>query len=200
MNNFISTVVAPVQNDSAIVAAYEALQGAGHVLEIFEEAAWMAAVLRIEERQHSAAVQADPAVIAVAAERTAAAIAEVEARMADRKEEAFQNDRKKEAVELFRREEFDVAIAIRGEVKGAPVSPRWAAGILRVFLARITRVSRFHDVVVETLKRATTSVAQEDAEVAKAESIRQEAKKRQEANRRDRAACQSRFAKGGKKS
>ena len=122
-----------------------------------------------------------------------------EAERQEKAEEAFVAARYAAAKELDGKREFPVATALRGECKGNPVAPRWAAGILRAFRARITDKSRFYGIVGETLATIDREVAREDEETAEAERIRQEAKRRQEKNRRDRAAEQSRNAKGGKK-
>lgn len=199
MQNFNTVVATQVQDDAAIVAAYETLEVNGHVLEKFEEEAWLAAVIRLEERQCAAAVQADPATVAAATERTAAAIAVVEAKLAERAEAAFEVARKDAAKELAKAGDGQVAAALRGDY-----APEWGNAQLRAFLNRPAfakgKRGRFHTVVEATLERIAGVLAEKAREAAEAKRIRQEAQRRQEANRRDRAAKQSRAAKGGKKS
>ncbi len=194
-----ATITAPFGSDEYILALGELPNATDEQVDAACAASDRLNARHREALATEARLQQEAAAAEEAAAKTAATIKEVEAALAQKAEEAFVAARYEAAAELDKKREFPVATALRGECKGNPVSPRWAAGILRVFLARITSASRFYDIVVETLVVADHEVDREDEEEAEAERIRQEAKRRQEKNRRDRAAQQSRDAKGGKK-
>ncbi|OGN13656.1 MAG: hypothetical protein A3D48_04140 [Candidatus Yanofskybacteria bacterium RIFCSPHIGHO2_02_FULL_43_17] len=206
----ISTIVAIPATITAAFGTDEYILALGELPNATDEQieAACAASDRLNKRHSEALARHHEALAAEArlqqeaiAAQEAAALERVwaEAERQEKAEEAFVAARYAAAKELDGKREFPVATALRGECKGNPVAPRWAAGILRAFRARITDKSRFYGIVGETLATIDREVAREDEETAEAERIRQEAKRRQEKNRRDRAAEQSRNAKGGKK-
>ena len=108
--------------------------------------------------------------------------------------------------DLVARREFAAkTLAQKGEGKVAAAlrgfgPPAWGRDVLVDFqegFARHGRRGTFHNTVEEVIALAEAVIAAEAQEDAEAERIRQEAKKRQAQNRLDRAALQSRGAKGG---
>lgn len=168
----VAGFVPPPMSDEQIVAHLEGLSA--ELVGETEVGLYEAASARIAERQRQE--------VAAEAARKEAEAARAEA--ARKAKDAFWQMRHDAATALANKGEDAVAAALRGE--GHPV---WGKAVLTAFLARFSEGKRgtYHDIVVGTVAEAEAAIAREAEELAEAERIRAEAKRRYERNRADRA-------------